>query len=106
MDKLILSYQDSCLYESDLTILNSQSDWLNDRIISFYLEYLNFEIYESDEILFLGKFIGSFVKYLMQSMTSRPPSPCVFQNLPGFLISRPKALRILRTILKVPKLLI
>lgn len=55
MDKIVLSYQDSCLYDSDIAILNSGTDWLNDRIISFYLEYLHNEIYESDEILCLGK---------------------------------------------------
>lgn len=57
MDKLILSYQDSCLYESDLKIIQSDSAWLNDRIISFYFEYLQKEVYETDEILFIGKLL-------------------------------------------------
>ena len=55
MDKLIISYHDSCLYESDVDILSSETEWLNDRIISFYFDYLQHEIYESKEILFLGK---------------------------------------------------
>lgn len=55
MDKLIISYHDSCLYKSDLDILNSETEWLNDRIISFYFDYLQHEICNSDEILFLGK---------------------------------------------------
>jgi Ulp1 family protease len=57
MDKLILSYQDACLYESDLKILQSESAWLNDRIISFYFEYLQKEVYETDDILFIGEWL-------------------------------------------------
>lgn len=63
MDKLILSYQDACLYESDLAILRSETAWLNDRIISFYFEYLNREVFETDEILFVGKLIYKVLFY-------------------------------------------
>lgn len=58
MDKLILSYNDSCLYESDLQILKSDRAWLSDRIISFYFEYLQLEILKNDfEILLIGNFV-------------------------------------------------
>lgn len=54
MDKLILSYQNSCLYTSDINILKNEQFWLNDRIISFYFEYLQNEIFGED-ILLIGK---------------------------------------------------
>lgn len=55
MDKIILSYHDSCLYESDYAIIKSSTKWLNDRIISFYLEFLHREVLKNDDILFIGK---------------------------------------------------
>lgn len=55
MAKLILSYYDTCLYDSDYAILKSGTDWINDRIISFYFEYLQREVYENDQVLFIGK---------------------------------------------------
>ncbi|XP_070492126.1 sentrin-specific protease 8 [Chironomus tepperi] len=64
MDKLIISYHDSCLYKSDIEILNSETEWLNDRIISFYLDYLQHEIYESKEILFLGSEVTQAIKMM------------------------------------------
>lgn len=57
MDKkemLIVSYGDSCLYESDLEILKTERDWLSDRIISFYFEYLQKEVFTDERILFIG----------------------------------------------------
>lgn len=55
MDKLILSYHDACLYESDLEILKSDTSWLNDRIIGFYFEYISREIFGmNDKILLIG----------------------------------------------------
>lgn len=56
MDKLILSYHDACLYKSDFSILSDATGWLNDRIITFYFEYLQREIYENKEILLIGEF--------------------------------------------------
>jgi sentrin-specific protease 8 len=60
MDKIILSFHDSCLYESDVDILRSETSWLNDRIITFYFEYLQHEIYESKDILLIGEFLFWF----------------------------------------------
>lgn len=55
-DKIILSYNDSCLYKSDLLILKSETDWLSDRIISFYFEFLYYEFVDKKEdILLIGK---------------------------------------------------
>ena len=34
-DKIVLDYNDSLVYESDLKLLN-QGKWLNDRIIGFW----------------------------------------------------------------------
>lgn len=53
-DKIKLSYHDACLYQSDYQILKSNS-WLNDRIISFYFEYLQREIVKDEKILFIGE---------------------------------------------------
>jgi sentrin-specific protease 8 len=55
MEKIILSYHDSCLYQSDLDILKCDSGWLNDRIISFYFEYLQKDVFDNDQILFIGE---------------------------------------------------
>ncbi|KAM9989400.1 hypothetical protein ACTFIY_005447 [Dictyostelium cf. discoideum] len=38
-DPLIVSYNDSAIYQSDINILKS-NQWLNDSIISFYFEWL------------------------------------------------------------------
>ena len=55
MRKVELSYHDAIIYEDDLKILKSETEWLNDRIISFYFEYLSKEIYEDEKILLIGK---------------------------------------------------
>lgn len=55
MDKIILSYHDSCLYQSDLMILETDTAWLNDRVISFYFEYLQKDVFDNDKILLIGK---------------------------------------------------
>lgn len=55
MDKIILSYYDACLYESDYSILKADNSWLNDRIISFYFEYLQRAVYENGKVLFIGR---------------------------------------------------
>ena len=52
---MVLSYHDTIIYSDDLKILKSETEWLNDRIISFYFEYLGREIYDDQKILFIGK---------------------------------------------------
>lgn len=58
MDKIILSYHNSCLYTSDINILKKDTEWLNDRIISFYFEYLENEILSEEKVLLIGKCIS------------------------------------------------
>lgn len=58
MDKIILSYHNSCLYTSDINILKKNTEWLNDRIISFYFEYLENEILSEEKVLLIGKCIS------------------------------------------------
>jgi sentrin-specific protease 8 len=62
-DKVILDYNDSLLYESDLELLD-EGNWLNDRILGFVYEYLEREVYreECDELL--GFVNPSTVQYL------------------------------------------
>eukprot|EP01132_Coremiostelium_polycephalum_P002062 gene2062-2542_t len=40
-DELYATFGDSCLYESDYDILKRETEWLNDAIISFYIEHLS-----------------------------------------------------------------
>ncbi|KYQ99721.1 sentrin-specific protease 8 [Tieghemostelium lacteum] len=47
-DKIYLTFKDSQLYDSDIRILESSGSWLNDAIISFYLEYLTSEYLSKD----------------------------------------------------------
>lgn len=54
-NKIILSFHDSVLYSSDLKILKSSKEWLNDRIISFYFEYLSRNIFDDGKILLIGE---------------------------------------------------
>jgi Ulp1 family protease len=56
MEKMVLSYHDSVIYEGDLKILKSDCEWLNDRVLSFYFEYLSKAVYEDEkDFLFIGK---------------------------------------------------
>jgi hypothetical protein len=55
--EIVLSFHDAIVYSEDLKILKKETEWLNDRIISFYFEYLSKEVYEDEKILFVGKTI-------------------------------------------------
>jgi sentrin-specific protease 8 len=46
-DPIILNYNDSLLYESDLRLL-TVGQWLNDRLIGFIYEYFELEAYKSE----------------------------------------------------------
>lgn len=63
MDKLVLSYHDSCLYSSDIAILKKSSSWLSDRIISWYFEFLQHDAFVNDQVLFLGKCLHPSFKF-------------------------------------------
>ena len=65
-EKILLNYNDSLLYESDLDLL-SEGNWLNDRLIGFVYEYLEKEVYtdECNETNSLFGFVNpSTVQYL------------------------------------------
>ena len=42
-DKLLLNYHDAVVYESDLSILDSPTAWLNDSCIHFQMNRLQFK---------------------------------------------------------------
>lgn len=61
---LALSFQDCCIYLSDVDLLKGPH-WLNDQIISFYFEYLEKEIYEeyADRFLFVSPEVTQCIKF-------------------------------------------
>jgi sentrin-specific protease 8 len=61
-EEIILNYNDSLIYESDLEILND-GQWLNDRLIAFVYEYLEREIYlDQPAVSFLNPSTVQFLK--------------------------------------------
>ena len=53
-EKVIISYGDSIVRQSDLTLLNS-GNWLNDAILAFWLDYLQLSLFPGDtQVLFVG----------------------------------------------------
>ncbi|XP_018496748.1 sentrin-specific protease 8 [Galendromus occidentalis] len=63
--RTVLSFHDSLLRTSDLATLDN-GNWLNDQIISFYLEYLENNVYHRfrDEIQFLPAGVVQWMKSL------------------------------------------
>ena len=49
-DRIVLSYHDSLLKQSDVDLLTGPH-WLNDQIISFFFEYLTRDVYKTNESL-------------------------------------------------------
>ena len=61
-DKVILSYGDSLIRESDLKLLDGPL-WLNDRLITFHFEYLYEQEYQcSSKLAFISPEVSQFVK--------------------------------------------
>ena len=61
-DRIVLSYSDSIIRQSDLKLLEGPH-WLNDRIISFYFEYLfEKEFDSSDKLVFISPEVSQFLK--------------------------------------------
>ncbi|XP_075234996.1 sentrin-specific protease 8-like [Lycorma delicatula] len=60
-DDVILSYYDTILYQADVDLL-SGPHWLNDAIISFYLEYLEKEKYSGTNILLISPAVTQCLK--------------------------------------------
>ena len=61
MAKIILNYEDSIIYDSDLKLLDD-ANWLNDRLISFVYEYFEREAFKNSSIC--GFVNPSTVQYL------------------------------------------
>lgn len=61
-DKIVLSYHESVIRESDLEILRGPR-WLNDVLISFYFEYLEAEKFKNHpSILFISPEVTQCIK--------------------------------------------
>lgn len=61
-DKIVISLGDSLLRESDIALLNPPN-WLNDRLIGFYFEYLHLNNFEnSNKICFISPEVSQFLK--------------------------------------------
>ena len=64
LDTLILNYNDSLIYESDLELLK-EGNWLNDRLIAFVSDYFENEVFKTEFEDNLFAFINpSTVQYL------------------------------------------
>uniref|UniRef100_A0A8D8YM40 Sentrin-specific protease 8 n=1 Tax=Cacopsylla melanoneura TaxID=428564 RepID=A0A8D8YM40_9HEMI len=64
-NKVVLSYHDTVLHQSDIAILQG-SDWLNDEIIAFYLEYLEREVYPNKGMLFISPQVTQCLKQVQK----------------------------------------
>ncbi|XP_064400511.1 sentrin-specific protease 8-like isoform X2 [Halichondria panicea] len=62
-DKVALSYYDSLLRESDVALLIG-ANWINDKIIGFYFEYLEHELFSDnrDQVCFITPDVTQFIK--------------------------------------------
>lgn len=61
-DKIILSYFNAIIRESDIDILES-TKWLRDAVIGFYFEYLQYEKYkDNNELLFVSPEVTQCLK--------------------------------------------
>lgn len=61
-DKVVLSFHESLLRESDLEILKGPR-WLNDILISFYFEYLEIEKFKNNkQLLFISPEVTQCIK--------------------------------------------
>lgn len=60
---IALNYHNSCLRLSDIDILKS-TEWLNDKLISWYMEYLENEIFDDERFLFIGTEVTQAIKLM------------------------------------------
>lgn len=69
-EKIVLNYQNSLLRTSDVKLLNGPY-WLNDQIISFYMEYLETDVYQNNkEILFVSPQVVQCIKLVSKEEMS------------------------------------
>ncbi len=61
--EIVLCYYDSCLRKSDVELLDGHK-WLNDNIIAFWFEYLEYDLYSdvSQKITFFSPQVVQFIK--------------------------------------------
>ncbi|CAO1401849.1 unnamed protein product [Diamesa hyperborea] len=60
---IALNYHNSCLRLSDIDILKT-TEWLNDKLISWYLEYLENDIFSDERFLFIGTEVTQAIKMM------------------------------------------
>ncbi|CAO1401677.1 unnamed protein product [Diamesa serratosioi] len=60
---IALNYHNSCLRLSDIDILKSK-EWLNDKLISWYMEYLENDIFNDERFLFIGTEVTQAIKLM------------------------------------------
>lgn len=61
-DQIVLSFHESLLRQSDVALLQGPH-WLNDHIISFYLEYLDMVVYKDNtDLLFISTEVTQCLK--------------------------------------------
>ncbi|XP_076011408.1 sentrin-specific protease 8 [Genypterus blacodes] len=63
MDPMVLSYQDSLLRRSDVSLLEGPH-WLNDQVIGFAFEYFGAELFKSlgETVVFISPQVTQFIK--------------------------------------------
>lgn len=63
MDTTVLSYHDSLLKQSDVDLLNGNG-WLNDKILGFYFEYMEKEVFEgfNEDVQFVTPDVTQLIK--------------------------------------------
>ncbi|XP_068758762.1 sentrin-specific protease 8-like [Montipora capricornis] len=62
-DEIVLSFHDSLLRRSDLSLLE-EGCWLNDRLIGFIFDYFTYNAFKqvSDDVLFISPDVTQFLK--------------------------------------------
>lgn len=69
-EKIVLNYQNSLLRSSDVNLLTGPY-WLNDLIISFYMEYLEADVYQNNkDILFVSPEVVQCIKLVSKEEMS------------------------------------
>jgi sentrin-specific protease 8 len=78
-NRVVLSYNDSLLRESDLELLN-EGNWLNDQLIAFVYEFFENELFKDEKHLFA--FLNpSTVQYLKLCASLQEAEMCFLQPL-------------------------
>ncbi|CAF0711673.1 unnamed protein product [Brachionus calyciflorus] len=81
LNEIILNYNDSLIYESDLGLLK-EGNWLNDRIIGFCCDYFENEIFKQECERKLLAFVNpSTVQYLKLCESLEEAKMCFLEPL-------------------------